>query len=175
MAFMPLASRAPTYGRLLMSLVRDERVPGSRKAVLALAAGYLVLPIDLIPETVPVLGALDDVAVVVLALDIFLESVPRSLLQEKLVELDIDANQLDRDLAQVRRFVPGPVRSAFARLPEVLDGAASFASRTGIQGRVREWLNSDEQRARRARPVGAADGASRTNGRATARRGNGQA
>jgi uncharacterized membrane protein YkvA (DUF1232 family) len=174
MAFMPLASRAPTYGRLLLSLVRDERVPGSRKAVLALAAGYLVLPIDLIPETIPVVGALDDVAVVVLALDIFLESVPRPLLQEKLVELDIDPHELERDLAQVRRFVPGPVRSAFARLPDVLDGAASFASRSGIQDRLREWINSDELRARRARPVGRSNGTARANGRA-ARGGNAQA
>ena len=171
MAFMPLASRAPMYGRLLMSLVRDERVPGSRKAVLALAAGYLVLPIDLIPETVPVLGALDDVAVVVLALDIFLESVPRQLLNEKLVELDIDPSELERDLAQVRRFVPGPVRKAFTRLPDVLDSAASLASRSGIQGRVRDWINSDDQRARRARPVGSDAAFSGTSDGPTAARG----
>jgi uncharacterized membrane protein YkvA (DUF1232 family) len=153
MAFMPLASRAPTYGRLLVALVRDERVPTSRKAVLGLAVAYLALPIDLIPETIPVIGALDDLAVVVLALDIFLESVPRELLDQKLVELDIDPNELERDLAQVRRFVPGPVRRAFARLPDLLDGAASLAAKSGVQERFREWVNSDEMRARRARRV----------------------
>ena len=153
MAFLPLASKAPTYGRLLLSLVRDERIPTSHKAILGLAAGYLVMPIDLIPEAIPVLGALDDVAVVVLALDIFLESIPEPLLVEKLKELDIDRGELEHDLAQVRRFVPGPVRRAFARLPDVLDSAASLAGRTGIERRFREWINSDEERARRARRV----------------------
>ena len=153
---MPLASRAPTYGRLLAALVRDERIPASRKAVLAVGAGYLALPIDLIPERIPVIGALDDLAVVVLALDIFLESVPPELLDEKLVELDIDRAQLDRDLAQVRRFVPGPVRRAFARLPDVLEEVGSLARRSGVDERVRTWINSDRERAQRARPVGAA-------------------
>ena len=155
MAFMPLASRAPMYGRLLVSLVRDERVPASRKAVLGLALGYLALPVDVIPERVPVLGALDDVAVVVLALDTFIESIPADLLQEKLTELDIDRGELERDLAQVRRFVPGPVRQAFARLPGVLEGAGSLLRQAGVRQRVDDWLASDEQRARRARPVGA--------------------
>jgi len=154
MAFMPLASRAPTYGRLLLALVRDERIPTSRKAVLGLAAGYLVLPIDLIPDTVPVFGALDDVAVVVLALDIFLESVPRPLLNEKLKELEINPAELERDLATVRKLVPGPVRRAFARLPDLLDGAASLVEQSGLERRLRQWIESDEQRVRRARPVG---------------------
>ena len=154
MAFLPLASRAPTYGRLLLALVRDDRVPASRKAVLGLAAAYLALPVDIIPEAVPVIGALDDLAVVVLALDVFLETVPPHLLEEKLVELEIDRGQLERDLAQVRRFVPGPVRRTFARLPDVLAGAGSLLERTGLDARFRDWLDSDEQRARRARRVG---------------------
>ncbi len=153
-AFLPLASRAPTYGRLLLALVRDDRVPASRKAVLGLAAAYLALPVDLIPEAVPVIGALDDLAVVILALDVFLETVPPQLLEEKLVELEIDRGQLERDLAQVRRFVPGPVRRTFARLPDALASAASLLGRSGLDARFREWLDSDEQRVRRARPVG---------------------
>ena len=42
--FLPIASRAPLYGRLLLELVRDGRVPASRKALLGLAAAYVARP-----------------------------------------------------------------------------------------------------------------------------------
>ncbi|MFI5292078.1 MAG: YkvA family protein, partial [Candidatus Limnocylindrales bacterium] len=89
-AFLPLASRAPVYGRLIWSLLRDDRVPPAQKAVLAVAMGYVVLPIDLLPDRLPILGVVDDVAVAVIAIDLFLEGVPATLLDEKLVELGIE-------------------------------------------------------------------------------------
>src|SRR3954463_12039252 len=82
--FVPLASRAPTYGRLLVELLRDPRVPIRSKAVIAGAAAYMMSPIDLIPDFLPVIGRIDDAAVLVLAVDFFLESVPRSLVMEKM-------------------------------------------------------------------------------------------
>ena len=77
------------YARLVTALVVDERMPAARKAVLAGAAGYLVLGRDLIPDNVPVIGGLDDLVVVVLAVDLFLDGVPEDLLREKLDELGI--------------------------------------------------------------------------------------
>src|SRR3989337_523298 len=71
--FLPLASRAPLYARLLWALASDPRVPASRKALLGLAGAYIVSPLDLIPVWIPVLGAVDDVAVMVIAIDVFLE------------------------------------------------------------------------------------------------------
>ncbi|MBA2255468.1 MAG: DUF1232 domain-containing protein [Chloroflexi bacterium] len=144
LAFLPLASRAPTYGRLLMALLADDRIPPSRKAILGLAAGYLLSPIDLIPEAIPILGALDDVAVVIIALDVFLEGVPRSLLDERLQELGIDGGELDADLARVRRTVPRPVRALFKRLPAAIDGAASLIRRSGADRRLRDWISKEE-------------------------------
>lgn len=124
-ALAPLAAKAPTYGRLLVDLLADPRIPLSRKAILGLGAGYLVMPIDLIPDFIPVIGRLDDIAVIVLALDLFLESVPQALLYEKLTALDIDARELERDLARVRRFVPRPVRAMATRLPGFVDMVAA--------------------------------------------------
>ena len=160
LAFAPLASRAPLYGRLLWALLRDDRIPSSRKAVIGIAAGYLVLPFDVIPEGLPVLGRVDDVAVLVLALDIFLENVPRELLDEKLDELEIDPADLERDLKRVRRYVPGPLRRAFVRLPDAIDGVADVVRASGLDRRIRDLLESTEHtaRARRARPVAAAPG-----------------
>jgi uncharacterized membrane protein YkvA (DUF1232 family) len=58
----------PDVLRLARGLIGDRTVPlGVRIAVLGLLA-WLVSPIDLIPEFIPVLGPLDDVVVAVLVL-----------------------------------------------------------------------------------------------------------
>jgi uncharacterized membrane protein YkvA (DUF1232 family) len=55
-------------GKLLYRLARDARVPG-RTRMLALAAlAYTVLPIDLIPDSIPVLGKIDDFGLVAIAM-----------------------------------------------------------------------------------------------------------
>src|SRR5437667_639451 len=84
LAFLPIASRAPLYTRLMWELVRDERTPAGRKALLAGALGYLLLGRDLIPDDIPVLGGLDDLVVVIVAVDLFLDGVPAEVLHEKL-------------------------------------------------------------------------------------------
>lgn len=122
--FLPLAGKAPLYARLLWSLASDPRVPNSRKALLGIAGAYIVSPLDLIPDWIPVLGAIDDVAVMVLAIDVFLEGLPSGLVAEKLVELGIPPDELESDLARVRRFVPRPVRAMAARVPRLLDRVA---------------------------------------------------
>jgi uncharacterized membrane protein YkvA (DUF1232 family) len=110
MAFLPLASRAPIYARLVFALLTDDRTPANRKILLAGAAGYLLVGRDLIPDEVPILGGLDDLVVVVLAVDLFLDGIPKELLYEKLSELDIERAAFEEDMARVRRLTPGPVR-----------------------------------------------------------------
>jgi uncharacterized membrane protein YkvA (DUF1232 family) len=122
--FLPVASRAPLYGRLFLELVRDGRVPWSRKVLLGLAAAYVASPIDLVPDFVPFISRIDDVAVVVLALDAFLESVPRELMIEKMYVLGIDGRELERDMEAARRFLPTPIRSAVKRLPALIEAGA---------------------------------------------------
>jgi uncharacterized membrane protein YkvA (DUF1232 family) len=122
--FLPLAGKAPMYARLLWSLASDPRVPNSRKALLGIAGAYIVSPFDVLPDWVPLVGAIDDVAIMVLAIDIFLEGLPRGLVAEKLVELGIPPDELESDLARVRRVVPRPVRALAARVPALLDRAA---------------------------------------------------
>lgn len=123
--FLPLAGRAPMYARLLWALASDPRVPRARKALLGLAGAYIVSPFDLIPERIPFVGALDDVAVMVLAIDVFLEGLPETLVNEKLVELGIPPSELESDLARVRKLVPRPVRAMVARVPGLIDQVAA--------------------------------------------------
>ncbi|SOC89024.1 Uncharacterized membrane protein YkvA, DUF1232 family [Curtobacterium sp. 314Chir4.1] len=58
----------PDVVRLLRGLVADRTVPrGVRLALVALLA-YLVSPIDLVPDFIPVIGYLDDAVIVALVL-----------------------------------------------------------------------------------------------------------
>jgi uncharacterized membrane protein YkvA (DUF1232 family) len=144
MAFMPLASRAPLYARLMLALLVDERTPAARKAFLGAAAGYVLVGRDLIPDEIPLLGGLDDLVVVVLAIDLFLDGVPEELLAEKLAELDIDRVAFDEDIARIRRLTPGPVRKTIRRIPELFAHAGAALQQSGIAPRVREWINREE-------------------------------
>ena len=144
MAFMPLASRAPQYARLILALLVDERTPVQRKALLAGAAGYILIGRDLIPDDVPILGGLDDLVVVVLAVDLFLDGVPEELLAEKLTDLDIDRVAFDQDIARIRRMTPGPVRKTIRRIPELLGQAGAAVQGSGIGPRLRDWINREE-------------------------------
>jgi uncharacterized membrane protein YkvA (DUF1232 family) len=144
LAFMPLASRAPLYARLVVALVADERMPASRKALLAGALGYVALGRDLIPDSIPLLGGLDDLVVVVLAVDLFLEGVPADLLDEKLVELGIDKAVFLEDAARIRRMTPRPVRATIRRIPKMVAQVGEAVEGSGIGPRVRHWINKEE-------------------------------
>jgi uncharacterized membrane protein YkvA (DUF1232 family) len=138
----------PTYARLIWALALDPRLPSSRKAILAGAAGYVLLGRDLIPDDIPVLAGIDDLAVVVLAVEIFFDGIPEDILEEKIAELDIDLEAFRRDMAQVRRLTPAPVRRIIRRLPEAFDAADRFVKQSGIGPRVRSWVTD----ARPSRP-----------------------
>ena len=63
-----LALFVPRLLKLVWRLVRDAEVPLQEKILLGAAAFYVVGPIDLIPDTIPVIGQLDDVYLITLCL-----------------------------------------------------------------------------------------------------------
>jgi len=145
LAFLPVASRAPMYARLIWALVADARTPPLRKALLAGALGYLVLGRDLVPDDVPIIGGIDDLIVVVLAVDLFLDGVPEELLHDKLDALGIDRGAFERDVAQIRRLTPGPVRRMIGRLSEAIGVGGRAIRETGIGPRLRTWITKEGQ------------------------------
>jgi uncharacterized membrane protein YkvA (DUF1232 family) len=144
LAFLPIASRIPDYARLVTALVLDERTPASNKLLLGAAAGYLVVGRDLIPDDIPIIGGLDDLVVVILAVDLFLDGVPTDLLDEKIRDLDIDRVAFYRDIAQIRRLTPGPVRRTIRRVPGLVSTAGDAISKLGLGPRVRTWINRED-------------------------------
>jgi uncharacterized membrane protein YkvA (DUF1232 family) len=140
LAFLPIASRLPMYTTLIWALLKDGRIPASRKAILLAAGGYVIMGRDLVPDEIPVLGGLDDLAVVVLAVELFFEGVPKEILEEKFKELDIDGEIFRRDMDQVRRMTPAPIRRIIRRLPDALDGAGRLARQLKLGPAIRSWL-----------------------------------
>jgi uncharacterized membrane protein YkvA (DUF1232 family) len=63
-----LAGFVPDSVVLVKRLLGDPRVPRRRKLGLALLVAYLAMPIDLVPDFIPVAGQLDDAIVLALAL-----------------------------------------------------------------------------------------------------------
>ncbi len=75
-----LARFIPDCAATVARLRRDPRVPRRAKVAVVLAGLWLASPIDLIPEFLPVIGPLDDIVVVVLALRYAGRRVPRQVL-----------------------------------------------------------------------------------------------
>jgi uncharacterized membrane protein YkvA (DUF1232 family) len=77
-----LARYLPDCVTTVRRLRRDPRVPRRAKAAFIFAALWVLSPIDLIPEFLPVIGPLDDVIVVALALRYAARRVPREAMLE---------------------------------------------------------------------------------------------
>jgi uncharacterized membrane protein YkvA (DUF1232 family) len=77
-----LAGFLPACVTLARRLRADPRVPWQAKAAVVVAGLWVLSPIDLLPEFLPVIGPLDDVVVVALALRYAARRVPREVLLE---------------------------------------------------------------------------------------------
>jgi uncharacterized membrane protein YkvA (DUF1232 family) len=77
-----LATVLPACATTARRLRRDPRVPRRAKVAVAFAGLWVLSPIDLIQEFLPVIGPLDDVIVVALALRYAARRVPKEVLYE---------------------------------------------------------------------------------------------
>jgi uncharacterized membrane protein YkvA (DUF1232 family) len=77
-----LAGFVPDCIMLFKRILSDKRVPLARKLPVLLLIGYLAMPLDLVPDFVPVAGQLDDAILVALVLRWVLKGSGCDLLQE---------------------------------------------------------------------------------------------
>jgi uncharacterized membrane protein YkvA (DUF1232 family) len=61
---------------------QDPRVPWYAKALAACVLGYLLSPIDLIPDFIPVVGYLDDLIIIPAGLILVIRLIPREVMVE---------------------------------------------------------------------------------------------
>jgi uncharacterized membrane protein YkvA (DUF1232 family) len=94
-----LAAFIPDCVTTVRRLRKDPRVPRRAKVAIVIAGLWVASPIDLIPEFIPVIGPLDDIVVVALALRYAGRQVPREVL---LAAWPGDPRLIERLLGPVR-------------------------------------------------------------------------
>jgi uncharacterized membrane protein YkvA (DUF1232 family) len=122
-----VARRLPTYARLVWGLARDPRVPTQQKLVLGGIAAYLVFPIDIIPDFIPVIGELDDLAVLIFGLDWFIRNAPPDVVDEHMARIAQHDDVLSKDLetaSSVLQDRAAELRATLERMRSKRDGGS---------------------------------------------------
>ncbi len=82
--FFQLITHLPSFLKLFSRLTKDARVPLTPKLILVGILAYVVLPADLVPDVLMGVGQLDDLAVILGGLRLFLRLCPPQVVQEHL-------------------------------------------------------------------------------------------
>ncbi len=138
--FIGVVSRIPRYMRLGWLLLNDPTVTGRGKAALGGGLAYAISPIDPVPGFIPVLGQLDDMAVLVLAVRMALRSAPVEVADMRLAEVGLTWETLDRDLVTIRVTAVWVLRRGGAlavRAGKSLMGMAATRLRDALPGSLR--------------------------------------
>lgn len=114
-------SAIPDLGKLLFRLIRDPRVPRKNKVIFMAVGGYLFLPFDVIPDWIPGLGQLDDLVLIVLALDALVNRVPEEILREHWQGDEDILLMLRRILGFASNFVPDRIKDRLFTGTDELD------------------------------------------------------
>jgi len=134
-----LVWKLPTYARLIWGLARDPRTPLHLKAILVAGLVYLVTPIDIIPDAVPILGQADDLTVLLLVLDLFVANAPAAVREEHSERARTGTAVLDEDLARLRVILGDRYDRIRDALPEVLERYGSLRDPEWMRNRIGAW------------------------------------
>ena len=102
----------PAYLRLLGGLLTDRRVSAVDKLLVAGAMAYIAMPIDLIPDFIPFIGEVDDVFILILALQRLIGNAGRTVLLSHWTGAVDDLNDLNlrQALSAASFFLPRGIR-----------------------------------------------------------------
>lgn len=131
--------KLPTYARLVWGLMRDPRTPVGLKGILAAALAYVVLPVDLIPDAIPILGQADDLTVLLLVLDLFIQNAPPEVRAEHMARARAGTADLDRDLARLRLLMGDRFERIRADLPALLERYGRLRDSDEMKRALASW------------------------------------
>ena len=63
-------------------VLKDKRTPKIAKLFLGLAVGYTLLPFDIVPDFIPVIGHIDDLIIVPALVVIALKMIPKEIMED---------------------------------------------------------------------------------------------
>ena len=126
--------KLPMYARVIWGLVRDPRTPLPLKALLAAALAYLIMPFDLIPDAIPILGQADDLTVLMLVLDLFIANAPAEVRREHLERAKNGTADLDRDLGKLRSILGHRYDEIRDQLPDLLERYGELRDPRALKG-----------------------------------------
>ena len=142
-----LVIKLPTYARVVWGIMRDPRTPIGLKGMLAAALAYVVLPVDLIPDVIPILGQADDLTVLLLVLDLFIQNAPAEVRAEHTARAKDGTADLDHDLERLRGLMGGRFDRIRDNLPELLDRYGKVRDPEELKRAMASW------RRRRSQPT----------------------
>ncbi len=134
-----LVWKLPTYARVVWGLVRDPRTPLPLKALLGAGLAYVVVPLDLVPDAIPILGQADDLTVLLLVLDMFIANAPAEVREEHAARARNGTAQLDSDLARLRELMGDRYDTIRDRLPELLERYGDLRDSRAVKRMLGEW------------------------------------
>ncbi len=67
---------------LVTRVAVDKRVPSKRKLMLGGIIAYVMMPLDIIPDFIPILGSVDDLVLVVMGLNMLLNDIDQKVLED---------------------------------------------------------------------------------------------
>jgi uncharacterized membrane protein YkvA (DUF1232 family) len=113
----------PAYLRLLGGLMFDRRVSIVDKLLVAAAIAYIVAPIDLIPDVIPFIGEVDDVFLLVTALQRLVENAGRRVLLDHWVgdRRELSDLNLHRVASATAFFLPLGIQHRLRRITRPRD------------------------------------------------------
>lgn len=115
---LELLAAIPQFLLLLARLVADSRVSGAHKALLAGAIVYALTPLDLLPDFIPVLGQLDDLYLIALAIDRLVRHSDPAIVRSHWSGPDYLLEGLTGNLDRLAGILPSGVRSKLERRAE---------------------------------------------------------
>jgi uncharacterized membrane protein YkvA (DUF1232 family) len=90
------AARLATYVVALWKLFKHPQTPRSAKLVAVAVLAYVLSPIDLIPDFIPVLGQLDDLVIVPLGIALVTRLTPKPLWEAQLRAAELSTEKLPK-------------------------------------------------------------------------------
>lgn len=111
-----LALTLPNLAKLVVRLLRHPQVPLRSKLLLVGIVAYIVSPLDLIPDSLPVVGLADEVFLTVYALDHLIRAAGQEVVAELWDGPDDVLETVESILGAVGHLVPEPVRRFFDRV-----------------------------------------------------------